>query len=103
MAPLLTGASRLNKFRILIRMKLIKDIKPPNPSFQSAIISPVSATPQKLKIIKIRVLKGVPVLLPRLSIKFAIPKITVKATRKLPLIRAINRIICSKDFFCFIG
>lgn len=102
MAPLLSGASGLKKFRMHIVTKLTREMKPPNPSFQSASTSPASAMPQMPKIISIRVLKGFPVFLPRLSIKVAIPNTTVNTTRKLPLIRAINRIICSKDFFCFI-
>ena len=42
-APPLFGAALLNRFRIYIVTKLIRDKHPPNPSFQSAKTSPARA------------------------------------------------------------
>ena len=106
MAPPLLGAAELNKFRIDMMTKLTRDMQPPNPSFQSAKTSPASAKPQIINIMIIRVLKelrGAPVFLPKLSIKFAIPKNTVKATSKLPAIRAVHRMPVVKGFFVFMA
>ena len=106
MAPLPSGASRLNKFRMHMLIKLTRDMQPPNPSFQSAKTSPTIAKPQNIKIMINRVLKelrGAPVFLPKPSIKFAIPKNRVKATSRDPDIRAVKRMPVAKEFFVFMG
>jgi hypothetical protein len=101
-APLLFVAALLNRFRIYIVTQLIRDIKPPNPSFQRAKMSPVRATPQIIKSIIIRGLKDVeedPLFLPNPSIRFAIPKASVHITRKVPVILAVHLIIERGRFF----
>ncbi len=86
-------ASVLNKFRINIKIKHPRDIKPPIPSFQSAKIRPVRAIPQIKKIMIISVLKdanGDSLFLFILSIKLAITKNRVNATSNVPLMRAVH-------------
>lgn len=86
-------ASVLNKFRIYIKIKLPRDIKPPIPSFHRAKISPARAIPHKIKIMIIRVLNeanGDPLFLFISSIKLAITKNRVNATSNIPLILAVH-------------
>ena len=89
----LTEASVLNKFKTYIKMKLTRDIKPPIPSFQSATISAARAITQIIKIMMIRGLKEAdkePLFLFISSIRLAIPKKRVNATRNIPVIRAVH-------------
>jgi hypothetical protein len=95
-APPLFGAALLNRFRIYIVTKLIRDMQPPNPSFQRAKTSPARARPQIVKIMRMRRLKddkGDPLFLPNPSIKVAIPKANVNITSKVPIILAVHLII----------
>jgi hypothetical protein len=104
-APPLFGAALLNRFRIYIVTQLIRDIKPPNPSFQRAKMSPVRATPQIIKSIIIRGLKDGeedPLFLPNPSIRFAIPKASVNITREVPVILAVHLINVRGRFFFII-
>jgi len=104
--PTLLGASGLKIFRILIVMKPRKDMQPPNPSFQSATTSPLSPMPQIKNIKTILMLSeilGEPVLFFNPSIKTPIPKITVNATRKVPVILAVQRMRLRNFFFVIIA
>ena len=95
-APPLFGAVLLNRFRIYIVTKPIRDMHPPNPSFQSAKTSPARARPQIIKIMRIRGLKddkGDPLFLPNPSIKVAIPKASVNITSKVPVTLAVHLIM----------
>jgi hypothetical protein len=103
-APHLFGAAALNKFRIYIRRKLTRDMHPPNPSSQRATTRPARAKPQIIKIMIISVLKdakGDPLVLFSPSMKFAIPKTSVKITSKVPMIRSVH-LMSLKGWFVFI-
>jgi hypothetical protein len=102
MALPLLGVSGLIMVMMYMMIKQTKEMKPPNPSFQSAKISPASAKPQIINIMICKVMKevkGEPAFLFKPSINSPIPMNRVKATRKVPVIRAIHLTMLANRFF----